>query len=79
MLERVIEILGTQRALAQGLGVSRQAVNQWVHGKRPIPPMQALRIQKLTNGQVTAGSMRPDLHAIFSGLESTPGPSEEAA
>lgn len=59
-------MVGGQRALAQELGVTVQTVNQWVHGKRPIPPMRALAMQKLTGGQVTAASLRPELAEIFS-------------
>jgi DNA-binding transcriptional regulator YdaS (Cro superfamily) len=67
VLERALEIVGTQQALAQLLGVSPQAVNQWVTGRRPIPPKRALHIEKLTRGRVTAASLRPDLSEIFSG------------
>jgi DNA-binding transcriptional regulator YdaS (Cro superfamily) len=66
VLEKAIEIVGSQRALAESLGVSLQAVNQWVNGKRPIPPKRAFDIQKLTGGRVRAASLRPDLAEIFS-------------
>ena len=65
MLGEVIQIVGSQRALAESLGVSLQAVNQWVNGRRRIPPKQASRIEKLTGGRVTAASLRPDLAEIF--------------
>lgn len=71
VLDKVIEIVGSQRALAKALGVSLQAVNQWVNGKRRLPPMRALCIQKLTGGRVTAASLRPDLAEIFAVPDAT--------
>lgn len=78
MLERVIEIVGSQRELARLLGVSLQAVNQWANGRRRLPPKRAFDIQKLTRGRVTAASLRPDLAEIFA-VTSTAKPRKKAA
>lgn len=59
-LERAITIAGGQLALADRLGVSLQAVNQWVHGGR-ITAERAVQIEVATGGQVKRHELRPDL------------------
>jgi len=48
----LISIFGNQRRLAIALGVSSQTVNDWVLGKRRVPPSKAVAIERLTNGLV---------------------------
>lgn len=50
---RAIKLIGSQTALANYLGVKPQAVNQWAHGGRPIPPERVIPIEQATKGQVT--------------------------
>lgn len=50
---------GRQVDLARELGVSPQAVSQWVKGQRPVPPRIALQIELLTG--VSRHSLRPDV------------------
>lgn len=68
-------------ALAETVDVSPQAVNQWVHGKRPLPVAKATLIERATHGAVTVGELRPDLAAIFGATEKEPPTTndEEAA
>lgn len=47
-IDQAIKKLGNQSILAQALGVSVQAVNQWKSELRPIPPKRAVQIEKLT-------------------------------
>lgn len=50
---------GRQADLARELGVSPQAVSQWVKGQRPVPPRLALQIEQLTG--VSRHCLRPDV------------------
>ena len=55
-----IEKCGTgQAGLAGQLGVSPQAVNQWVRGVRPVPPRLAIAIEAATG--VSRHDLRPDV------------------
>ncbi|WP_155760620.1 transcriptional regulator [Stenotrophomonas maltophilia] len=55
-----VEKAGTgQAGLARLLGVSPQAVNQWVNGNRPVPPRHVLAIEKATG--VSRHELRPDV------------------
>ena len=63
-LRRAIDILGTQRAVAQSLGVSDVAVGQWLKppddkASRNIPPKHCVRIETLTNCAVGRCELRP--------------------
>lgn len=64
-IERAVEILDNQAAIARLCNVTPQAVSQWVAKVRPIPPKHAKAIERATNGAVTAGELRPDLAEIF--------------
>ena len=55
-----------QAGIARLLGVSPQAVSQWVSGMRPVPPRHAIAIEAATG--VSRHDLRPD---VF-------GPAEEA-
>lgn len=64
-IKRAVELLGSQLALAKALGVTPVTVNQWVrpngaNSSRPVPPKQCVRIEALTNGQVSRRDLRPD-------------------
>lgn len=55
-----IEKLGTgQAGIARLLGVSPQAVNQWVSSSRPVPPRHVLAIEAATG--VSRHLLRPDV------------------
>ncbi|MCF7751641.1 helix-turn-helix domain-containing protein [Bacillus subtilis subsp. subtilis] len=48
-----------QAAVARALGVSPQAVNQWIHEVRPVPPRLAILIEAATG--VSRHELRPDV------------------
>lgn len=56
------EMVGTQRRLAEILGVPPSFVSQWISGYRKIPPTHCLRIEELSGGQVTCHELRPDIY-----------------
>ncbi len=51
----------TQHALAFACKVSRQFVNHWFTGKRPVPAEYCRIIEEMTGGDVRAEQIRPDL------------------
>ncbi|HEX5464420.1 MAG TPA: helix-turn-helix domain-containing protein [Burkholderiales bacterium] len=58
-IQEAIEIVGSQKALADLLGVSQPAVCKWLHGAR-VPAEQVLRIEKATG--VSRHDLRPDIY-----------------
>jgi DNA-binding transcriptional regulator YdaS (Cro superfamily) len=69
--EAVSRTEGGQAALARALGVTPQAVSQWVKGTRPVPPRHALAIELATG--VSRHDLRPDVFG------SAPADTEKAA
>jgi DNA-binding transcriptional regulator YdaS (Cro superfamily) len=66
-LSKAIELAGGQAALAEQLGISRAAVNQWVkglageRGGRPVPAGRCIAIEKIVAARVTRYDLRPDI------------------
>lgn len=58
---RACELAGNPARLADTIGVSRQAVIQWVHGERRVPPGRCIAIEQATGGVVTRYELRPDV------------------
>lgn len=65
-----------QAGLARLLGVSPQAVNQWVNGNRPVPSRHVLAIEKATG--VSRHELRPDVFGPGAADESREQPSTVA-
>lgn len=63
-IRRAAKLLGSQLALSKALAVTPVTVSQWVRPQgangRPVPPKQCVRIERLTQGQVTRRDLRPD-------------------
>ena len=53
-LNEVVLFFGSQSEMGRVLGVSRQAVSQWVNRDECIPPKQAIIVEELTDGQFSA-------------------------
>lgn len=53
-LQRAIDHIGSQKALAAALGVDPSNVSLWVRGKKPVPPRHWFAIETLTDQAVTA-------------------------
>ncbi|MCX7132298.1 helix-turn-helix domain-containing protein [Aeromonas sp.] len=60
-----IDIVGTQKKLAEACGVSQAAVQKWLHGKSKVAPENVLTLVNATNGAVRAHQIRPDLPHLF--------------
>ena len=61
VIDKVADIVGSQRALADLLGVSRGAVNQWKDEGRKVPAEHCPLIERATGGQVRCEDLRPDV------------------
>lgn len=52
--------VGGLSILASKLGVSPPTVHEWKTGKRPVPVLRCVSINRVTNGIVTLQELRPD-------------------
>lgn len=59
-LNRAAATLGSKRALAVAVGVSHVAVLKWLTGASIITIENAVKIEHVTKGVVTASEIRPD-------------------
>ncbi len=57
---RAAEVVGSQRALAEAIGVTPGAVSQWAIGLHAVPVERAVQIERATGGTVTRRELRPD-------------------
>lgn len=55
-LKRAIEAVGGQKALADKVGVTAQAVSQWDE----VPPLRVLTVERVSG--VSRHDLRPDLY-----------------
>lgn len=60
-IDRAAEIVGSQKALAEVLGVTKGAVNQWKDEGRKVPAEHCPVIERVTNGAVRCEDLRPDM------------------
>jgi DNA-binding transcriptional regulator YdaS (Cro superfamily) len=61
-LDRAIEAVGSAKALADALGVTKQAITGW--RQRGVPPERVLAVERLTGGAVTRHELRPDVFGM---------------
>lgn len=60
-LKKACLVVGGTARLAKILGVSRQAVSQWLRHVDQIPFRRCLEIEALTDRAVTCEELRPDI------------------
>lgn len=60
-VERAVAAAGGQAALARAVGVTAQAVHQWVKKGR-IPAQRVLAVEAAAGGKVIRHELRPDLY-----------------
>lgn len=60
-IEKAIDVVGSQAALAKALNVTPQHVWNWLHRDHNIPAEQVLPIEAATAGKVTRHELRPDI------------------
>jgi len=59
-IRRAVEIVGSVIRLAGILRVGQLSVYKWLNGKGIPDPINCLKIEKATQGQVKARDIRPD-------------------
>ena len=74
-LERAIELVGGQSALARACGIKQGHVWAWLNKTSKCPAEHVLSIEEATGGTVTRHQLRPDLYPdSISRAESPPMP-----
>ena len=63
-IQKAVDILGSQAALARACGVSQPAVFHWLNGRR-VKADHVMSIVKATGGAVLPYQIRPDLPDTF--------------
>lgn len=58
---KAVQIVGSQKQLADLLGVKAPTVSQWLKGKRPVPVLRCPEIERITQGRVRCEELRPDI------------------
>lgn len=59
---KAVEHFGSHQKLAEALGVDRSAVSHWKMDDNIWPTLKiAMIVEKITDGEVTARELRPDL------------------
>lgn len=61
VIERAIEICGTQVEFAKRLGCTYQNIQGWKKTGR-IPAERVLQVESITDGQLTRYEIRPDIY-----------------
>jgi DNA-binding transcriptional regulator YdaS (Cro superfamily) len=59
-LQKAINLVGGQVALAAKLGIRQNAVSNWIHKTKRIPAERVLAIEAITG--VSRHDLRPDLY-----------------
>ncbi len=57
---------GSQRDLADKIGITPVLISQWANALRPVPPERCVEIERATGGEVSRKDLRPaDWHKIW--------------
>jgi len=60
-VQQAVEMAGSQRALADGLGISQQGVSYLLNGAVRCSAEMALRMERATKGKITRHDLRADI------------------
>ncbi len=60
-LQKAIDLLGSQTALARAIGTKQQTVWTWLNVSKRVPAEACAKIEYVTSGAVTRSDLRPDL------------------
>lgn len=65
VIQKAILAVGSQKKLANAVGVSQPNVWCWLHNKKRVSPENVSAIVDATGGKVKAYEIRPDLPKLF--------------
>jgi len=65
-MEKAVSFFGGVLKLSEKLNVQQSSVSKWLHSKLPVPIKHAVKIEELTNGEIKAKDLRPDLKWLSS-------------
>ena len=57
---KAIDVFGSMSSLAKAIGRPVCEVWQWKDGRRPVPAIRCIDIERVTSGAVTRIDLRPD-------------------
>ena len=60
-IQEAVKIAGTQKALAEAIGVSQQGISYLLTDAKDISPEIAVAIDKFTGGKISKADLRPDI------------------
>lgn len=60
-IKRLIGFFGGQTETANAMGVKQPAVSSWLNGSSKISEFNAMKAEKLTNGEIKAVDLCPKL------------------
>ena len=59
-LDRAIQIIGSQSALADALNIKSPSISEW-RARQRVPVERCVQIERATNGAVSRHDLRPDI------------------
>ena len=60
-MEKAVLLFGGTMSLSKKLNANDSNVSKWLYGVRAIPVKYAVEIEYLTDGQIKAAELRPDI------------------
>lgn len=60
-IQEAVKIAGTQKALADGIGISQQGVSYLLTDAKDCSPEIAAAIDRFTQGKISKSDLRPDI------------------
>jgi DNA-binding transcriptional regulator YdaS (Cro superfamily) len=61
LIERAVEIFGSQKKLAEAVGCSQQHISLLIRGEVKVTAEIALAIDEATKGEISRRELRPDV------------------
>lgn len=68
-LRVAIDIVGSQRALADAIGITQPSVSEMLARGKRVPAEWCLPVERATDGRITRYQLRPDLYPIDERIE----------
>ena len=72
-IQKAVDAVGSQAALAKAIGISPAVVWQWLKGRRPVAAQHCIPIETATAGAVNRYDLRPDVFGKAPSAETREG------